>query len=289
MLFRSEESFAKGEFDEETRDTLIEYYQNGEEIYTAFVDSVNEMFSSDPVSKKYINLLEGEVDNKTMYYDEHIGPQSSMILEYELEAPYSVENSIVEIENQYHAQEAAKKGRNFRPKECAKRRICLILPMMKDVERAIEKVKRGGEYDREYCKEKAKIISGKTPEESGCDMAKLRKPIVKFRDAIRCTVLGPFYEDILNLYNKSLEENKAIKSSRKSKYLSNDTQNREEFFKNLKNYRDMKNYMKVNISEDLHNKLETRGKKRNQSNFLAEVQYKTKIQYFEGDVLTHKE
>ena len=283
------DSFAKGEINQETKDVLIQYYQNGMEIYAAFVEATNELFDAEPISKNYINLLEGDVDKKTMYHNQHIGPKTTMILDYEIDAPYTIENDIIAIENAKIQQDSILKVKSFRPKSSPKRKVSLILPMMKNVARSIEKVKVGGEYDREYKKELAKIIPGKTAEESGCDKAKLRKPIDKFRDALRCTIIAPFYEDILYLYNKSLSTDKAIKSSRKSKYLDNDVNNRESFFNNLKNYRDMKNYLKVDVNQEISGVYEKRGKSRTKTGFLAEVQYKTEKQFYEGDILTHKE
>ena len=265
-----EESFQKGEIDAETRDFLHDYYQNGTEIFAAFKESVNNLLGSQPKSKHYINLFTGRIDEKTAYFDEHVGPKTTMVYEYEVEAPWRLENQIPGASP-------------------AHINIKLIMPMMKDVRRAIEKVKIGGKYDLERRKELSKLRPGQTPEEAGLDMAKLRTPIAKFKDAIRCTVLAPRYDDIDALFKLSLQRCLAQKSSRPSKYLDNNPKNYKAFYKNSKNYRDMKNYLYVSISDEIHNRYEKRGQGRRNHNFLAEVQYKTEIQFFEGDLLTHRE
>ena len=51
----------------------------------------------------------------------------------------------------------------------------------------------------------------------------------------------------------------------------------------------MKNYLKVDVNQEISGVYEKRGKSRTKTGFLAEVQYKTEKQFYEGDILTHKE
>lgn len=252
-----DESHAKGEIDDDTRDFLCSYFANRDKVYDDFKNSINDSFGCAPKSIKYINLLNGSIDNETPYFDEHVGPDTTMVYEYEIDAPWRLENKIPNA-----------------PMERVTVRV--VMPMMKDVHRAIEKVKIGGKYDLERKKELAKLKSGQTVEEAGLDKAKLRTPLQKMKDILRCTVLAPRYDDILALYNNNIESGKATKSSRPSKYLDNDRRNAAAFFKNGKNYRDMKNYLHVISAED-------------KSLFFAEVQYKTDMQFFRADIRTHTE
>ena len=250
-------SFARGEIDEETRDFLYAYYGNSSQIYEDFKQSMNKLLGCAPKSIKYINLLDGHIDNETAYFEEHVGPSTTMAYEYEIEAPWRLENKIP----------------NAKPEKIT---ITVVMPKMKDVNRAIEKVKKGGKYDLERQKELSKLKPGQTIEEAGLDKAKLRTPLQKMKDILRCTILAPRYDDILALYNYSLDNGLATKSSRPSKYLDNDVKNAQAFFKNAKNYRDMKNYLHIDSAN---------GAQR----FFSEVQYKTNIQFFRADIKTHLE
>ncbi len=251
------ESFERGEIDEETRDFLYAYYCDSNQIYDDFKQSINDLFGVKPKSIKYINLLDGYIDNETAYFEEHVGPSTTMVYEYEIDAPWRLENQIP----------------NSQP---AKITISVIMAKMKDVSRAIEKVKIGGKYDLERCKELSKLMPGQNIEEAGLDKAKLRTPIQKMKDILRCTILAPRYDDIVALYNYSLNNNYATKSSRPSKYLDNDVKNAAAFFKNAKNYRDMKNYLHIDSITQ-------------QKRFFSEVQYKTYTQFFRADIKTHLE
>jgi len=252
-----DESYAKGEIDEETRDFLYGYFLNSRKIYDDFKKSVSDSFGRAPKSIKYINLLDGNIDNETPYFDEHVGPDTTMVYEYEIDAPWRLENKIPDA-----------------PME--RITVTVVMPMMKDVSRAIEKVKKGGKYDLERQKELSKLLPGQTPEDAGLDKAKLRTPLQKMKDILRCTVLAPRYDDILAIYTDNLDRGRATKSSRPSKYLNNDTRNASAFFKNNKNYRDMKNYLHVSSG-------------RGDRLFFAEVQYKTNVQFFKADIKTHTE
>ena len=252
-----DECHAKGEIDDETRDFLYDYFGNSSKIYNDFKNAINDSFGCSPKSIKHINLLDGSIDNETPYFDEHVGPDTTMVFEYEINAPWRLENKIPGAPMEHIT-------------------VRVVMPMMKDVRRAVEKVKIGGKYDLERKKELSKLKPGQTPEEAGLDKAKLRTPLQKMKDILRCTVLAPRYDDILALYTENLENERATKSSRPSKYLDNDRKNAAAFFKNSKNYRDMKNYLHVISSKD--------GKM-----FFAEVQYKTDIQFFRADIKTHLE
>lgn len=250
-------SFARGDIDEETRDFLYAYYGNSKQIYENFKQSINKLFGCEPKSIKYINLLDGHIDNETAYFEEHVGPTTTMAYEYEIDAPWRLENQIP----------------GAHPEKIT---ITVVMPKMKDVNRAIEKVQKGGKYDLERQKELAKLKPGQTIEEAGLDKAKLRTPLQKMKDILRCTILAPRYDDILALYNYSLNKGLATKSSRPSKYLDNDIKNAQAFFKNAKNYRDMKNYLHIDSSAA-------------NRQFFSEVQYKTNIQFFRADIKTHLE
>ena len=252
-----DKSFAKGEIDKETKDLLYTYYGDSLKLYEEFKQSIDNLFGKAPKSIKYINLLEGQIDNETPYFNEHVNPNTTMVFEYEIEAPWRVESKVPGA-----------------PVERIK--VLVVIPKMKDVKRAIQKVRIGGKYDLERQKELAKLKPGQTPEEAGLDKAKLRHSRLKLKDILRCSVLAPRYDDVLALYSQSLELKLAEKSSRPSKYLDNDVKNAQLFFKNSKNYRDMKNYLHIV----------------NQYNELAlfsEVQYKTEIQFFKADIKTHLE
>ncbi|MBE6445313.1 MAG: hypothetical protein E7019_04595 [Alphaproteobacteria bacterium] len=248
--------YDKGIIDKETYETLCDYFGNSEELYEGVKKSLNEFMGCEPKAIKYINLLDGTIDHETPYFDEHIGPDTTMILEYEIPAPWRVENKIPDGKEE-------------------KITVRIIVPMMKDVIRTIDKVKIGGKYDLERQKELAKLKPGQTIEEAGLDKPKLRKPIEKLKDVFRCTLLAPRFDDILALYTRSIAEGRVTKSSRPSKYLDNDVKRAQEFFKNSKNYRDMKNYLHIYGL----------GGKR----FFCEMQYKTEIQFFKADTLTHPE
>lgn len=250
-------SFARGDIDEETRDFLYAYYGDSKQIYENFKQSINKLFGCEPKSIKYINLLDGHIDNETAYFEEHVGPSTTMAYEYEIDAPWRLENQIP----------------GAHPEKIT---ITVVMPKMKDVNRAIEKVQKGGKYDLERQKELAKLKPGQTIEEAGLDKAKLRTPLQKMKDILRCTILAPRYDDILALYSYSLDNNLATKSSRPSKYLDNDIKNAQAFFKNAKNYRDMKNYLHIDSSTG-------------NRQFFSEVQYKTNIQFFRADIKTHLE
>ncbi|MBQ9732301.1 MAG: hypothetical protein IJV97_04360 [Alphaproteobacteria bacterium] len=250
------ESYQKGEIDKETKEFLENYFGNREELYDEFKNSLNTLFGCPPKSIKYINLLEGKVDEETPYFEEHVGPNTTMMYEYEIDAPWRLENNIPD---------------NVQEKITVK----VIIPKMKDVKRAIEKVKIGGKYDLERQKELAKLSSGKVADVSELDLPKLRTPIQKMKDILRCTVLTPRYDDLVALFDRSVESGNVTKSSRPSKYLDNDVKNAQAFFKNGKNYRDMKNYLHINLS--------------NGERFFSEVQYKTEVQFFRADIKTHLE
>lgn len=252
-----DKSFKKGEIDKETRDFLYEYYQDSSKIYDDFKTSINNLFGCPPKSIKYINLLEGQIDYDTPYFEEHVGPDTTMVYEYEIDAPWRVESQIPEM-------------------PMSKIKVLVVMPKMKDVKRAIEKVKIGGKYDLERQKELAKLKPGQSIEDAGLDKAKLRTPLQKMKDILRCSVLAPRYDDVLALYSLSLDAGYATKSSRPSKYLDNDVKNAALFFKNGKNYRDMKNYLHV---------IDNNTGKR----FFSEVQYKMAVQFFRADIKTHLE
>lgn len=253
-----DKSFAAGEIDENTKNFLYSYYKDSTEIYHKFKQSINGLFGCNPKSIKYINLLEGKIDNETPYFYEHVNPNTTMVFEYEIEAPWRVESKI--------------------PGSPVERiNILVVVPKMKDVKRAIQKVKIGGKYDLERQKELAKLKSGQTIEEAGLDKAKLRTPLQKMKDILRCSVLAPRYDDVLALYSQSLTLGLADKSSRPSKYLDNNIQNAQLFFKNSKNYRDMKNYLHIQNTDG------------EPFNFFGEVQYKMEAQFFRADIKTHLE
>ena len=256
-LKKIDNSFQKGEIDRETRDFLYDYYINSSELYDEFKHSLNKIFGCPPQSIKYINLLEGKIDEETPYFEEHVGPDTTMVYEYEIDAPWRVENQIPGIVP-------------------SKIKIQIVVPQMKDVERAIEKVKINGKYDQERQKELAKLKPGQTIEDAGLDKAKLRTPLQKMKDILRCSILAPRYDDVVGVYNLVMQKGSAVKSSRPSKYLDNDPKNAKLFFENAKNYRDMKNYLPIGID----------GGKRILP-FFCEIQYKIKIQFFRADNLTH--
>lgn len=244
-------SFAKGEIDKETCDYLIRHYIDGTAVYENFKESLNGLFGSQPKSIRYINLLTGKIDNDTPYFNEHVGPQTTMIYEYEINAPWRLENQI--------------------PGAAAEKiSIKVILPKMKSIERVLEKVRKGGKYDLERQAELKKLANGLP-----ADKAKLRTPLQKLKDVLRCTILAPRYDDITALYAYGLDTQKTSKSSRPSKYLDNDVKNAAAFFKNIKNYRDMKTYLHV--------------PDKNGDRLFGEVQYKTEIQFFMADIKTHLE
>lgn len=249
-------SFKRGEIDKETKEFLESYFGNRDELNEAFKESLNTLFGCQPKAIKYINLLEGKVDDETTYFEEHVGPDTTMVYEYEIDAPWRLENQI--------------------PDSIQERiTIRVIKPQMKSVRRAIEKVKIGGKYDLERQKELARLSSGEVSDISELDQAKLRTPIQKMKDILRCTILTPRFDDLVALFNRSVESGNVTKSSRPSKYLDNDVKNAQAFFKNAKNYRDMKNYLHVWLSD---------GRK-----FFSEVQYKTEVQFFRADNKTHLE
>lgn len=244
-------SFAKGEIDEEARHYLMQYYRDGTAVYEHFKESLNGLFGTQPKSIKYINLLTGDIDNDTPYFNEHVGPQNTMMYEYEINAPWRLENQIPGAGGE-------------------KISIKVIMPKMKSIERVLEKVRKGGKYDLERQAELKKLEAGQP-----ADQAKLRTPIQKLKDVLRCTILAPRYDDITALYNYGLEMGKTSKSSRPSKYLDNDVKNAAAFFKNIKNYRDMKTYLHV--------------PDQNGERLFGEVQYKTEVQFFMADIKTHLE
>lgn len=254
-LKKIDESFKKGEIDKETKDFLYEYYTNSSELYDEFKHALNKVFGCPPKSIKYINLLEGKIDEETPYFEEHVGPDTTMVYEYEIDAPWRVENQIPGIVP-------------------SKIKIQVVVPQMKDVERAIEKIKIGGKYDQERQKELAKLKPGQTIEEAGLDKAKLRTPLQKMKDILRCSILAPRYDDVVGVYNLLMTNGSAVKSSRPSKYLDNDPKNAELFFKNIQNYRDMKNYLPIKLANSL-------------LSFFCEVQCKLDVQFFKADNLTH--
>ena len=224
------DSYNKGEIDKETKEFLESYFGNPEELYEGFKSSLNALFGCAPKSIKYINLLEGKIDEETPYFEEHVGPDTTMVYEYEIDAPWRLENQIPD-----NIQERIT--------------VRVIVPKMKGVRRAIEKVKIGGKYDLERQKELEKLSSGKVSDVSELDQAKLRTPLQKMKDILRCTVLTPRYDDLVELFNRSVESGNVTKSSRPSKYLDNDVKNAQAFFKNGKNYRDMKNYLHVGLPD----------------------------------------
>ncbi len=244
-------SFADGQIDAETREYLIKYYTDGNKIYEEFKKSLNGLLGGQPKSIHYINLLTGKVDNETPYFDEHVSPQNTMMYEYEINAPWRLENQIP----------AAKGEKIF---------IKVVMPKMKSIERVLEKVRKGGKYDLERQEELKKQSMGKS-----VDKAKLRTPLQKLKDVLRCTILAPRYDDVLALYNYGLDTQRTIKSSRPSKYLDNDVKHAADFFKNIKNYRDMKTYLRVDDS--------------NGNRMFGEIQYKTEVQFFMADIKTHLE
>lgn len=246
-----DQSYKDGIIDEETREFLKQYYTNGHEVYEHFKESLDELFGCHPKSIKYINLMTGDIDHDTPYFDEHVAPQNTMMYEYEIEAPWRLENKILG-----HPTERVS--------------IKVIMPKMKSIQRVLEKVRIGGKYDLERKDELKKQEAGLP-----ADKAKLRTPIQKLKDVLRCTILAPRYDDITALYEYSLATEKSTKSSRPSKYLDNDVKNKAAFFNNIKNYRDMKNY--IHVDDGKGNRL------------YGEVQYKTEIQFFMADVKTHLE
>jgi len=244
-------SFRDGEIDAETRDYLVKYYTDGRAVYERFKKSLNGLFGCQPKSIRYINLLTGKVDNDTPYFDEHVGPQNTMMYEYEINAPWRLENQIPGAAGE-------------------KISIKVILPKMKSIERVLEKVKKGGKYDLERQSELEKLAAGQS-----VDKAKLRTPIQKLKDVLRCTILAPRYDDVTALYTYGLDMQKTTRSSRPSKYLDNDVRNAAAFFKNIKNYRDMKTYLHVEDGSG--------------ERLFGEVQYKTEVQFFMADIKTHLE
>ncbi|MBE6452653.1 MAG: hypothetical protein E7012_04110 [Alphaproteobacteria bacterium] len=249
-----EKSFVNGEINIETRDFLINYYQNSYELYEGLKTNLNELLGAEPKNVKYINLLEGKVDEDTPYFDEHVGPDTTMIYEYDIDAPWRVENKF-----------PGSKGEKIT--------IQIVMPMMKDVHRAIDKVKIGGKYDMERKKELEKLKYGKYLDD--LDKRKLRKPIERMKDILRCSILAPRYDDVDSIFKNTFETGKVLKSSRSSKYLDNDAANAEEFYKNSQNYRDNKNYLMINIPKS--------------GQFYVEIQYKTDVQFYNADILTHLE
>ena len=244
-------SFAQGEIDAETRDCLIKYYTDAGAVYEKFKKSLNDLFGCQPKSIRYINLLTGKIDNDTPYFDEHVSPQNTMMYEYEINAPWRLENQIPGAAGE-------------------KISIKVIMPKMKCIDRVLVKVKIGGKYDLERQAELKKLEAGQS-----ADKAKLRTPIQKLKDVLRCTILAPRYDDVTALYNYGLDMRKTTKSSRPSKYLDNDVKNAAAFFDNIKNYRDMKTYLHVDDEDG--------------NRLFGEVQYKTEIQFFMADIKTHLE
>ncbi len=246
-------SYERKEIDKETKEFLESYFGNRDKLNEAFKNSLNALFGCQPKAIKYINLLEGKIDNETSYFEEHVGPDTTMVYEYEIDAPWRLENQI--------------------PDNVQERIIIRVVkPQMKSVRRAIEKVKIGGKYDLERQKELAKLSSGKVADVSELDLPKLRTPIQKMKDILRCTVLTPRYDDLVAIFDRSVESGNVTKSSRPSKYLDNDVKNAQAFFKNGKNYRDMKNYLHVWLSDS--------------RKFFCEVQYKINVQFFKADRIT---
>ncbi len=253
-LKQIDKAFAENKIDEKTRDFLYDYFKDSWQKHDDFKKQLNVALGGAPKSIKYINFYDGKIDEETPYFDEHVRPDTTMVYEYEINAPWRPENELPDSKGE-------------------KITIRVLKPMMKDVMRTIEKVKIGGKYDLECKKELAKLKPGQTIEEAGLDKRKLRLPYERMRDILRCTILAPRYDDVQAIHDRLIENNLALNSSRPSKYLDNDVKNAEEFFKNSKNYRDNKLYLYVPTSDN--------------KTLLAEVQGKIETQYFKADILSH--
>lgn len=233
-----DKALSDGVIDKVTHDALYKSYENSWEKHQEMVEQIVRMMGGAPKAVKYKNLYNGKTDEETPYFIEHVRPDTSMVLEYEVNAPWRPENELPDSKGE-------------------KTTISFVISPLKNVERAIEKVKIGGQYDTERKKELAKLKPGQTPEEAGLSKSKLRLPHERLKDVYRLTILAPFYDDLQAFCNMMVENNWATKSSRPSKYLDNDVSNAEEFYRNSKNYRDIKLHMPFgNESAEIQGKLE---------------------------------
>lgn len=169
--------------------------------------------------------------------------------------------------------------------------IYVILPRLKNVRRAIDKIKRpvydkksgklvspGGKYFQEYQKEvkELRLKCGEDKAAFKAGFAKIKRPTERLMDVSRLTITRKYYmdtEETLELFSKDdkygVNSAESKDAFRANKSVKKNSKKDEKY--NEKNYRDKKIY--------LH--LEAKGR-----HFVVEVQVKiTKL--YEGDIDTH--
>lgn len=206
-LEQIKQAYCDGVIDKSSTDMLTKYYKNSMKAYDKMFKALHSVFG-DPIDIKGVNTETGEL---TTAYMEHVTPNTKMIFEYV-------------------------DGKNP---------VYLTLPGMKDVERAIAKVKKGSQYYKD-------AQAGKY--EKTCDGLK---------DILRCTVSVKYYSSIKKIMYSFKNSSKIILDDKdiKDKFFDNSLLDSDKLQQqNLekdkcynkfseKNYRDTKIY--ISLEDDL--------------------------------------
>lgn len=142
---RISQAYAEGIIDKDSADMLKMYYKDSMTVYDKMFKALHSVFG-DPIDIKGVNTENGEISTA---YMEHVTPSTKMIFEYV-------------------------DGKNP---------VYLTLPGMKDVDRAIEKVKIGGKYYRD------------------AQDGKYERPCDGLKDILRCTISVKYYSSIKKIMN----------------------------------------------------------------------------------------
>lgn len=192
---------------------LRPYYQDTMTLYGKFYDILISALGH-PQGCHRNDLEDGEKDN-TDYSQTYITPNNSMILTYD----NLISDSDIE--------------------DC---KVYLSLPGIKNVIRAVEKIKKGGKYDQAYQQELKKLEQQYSvdSQEYQTKKSQLIPPYKRLKDILRATISVPIYDSIDKIIKKITSEGNFQIAEAKDKFNSNLSAQDNSFYENKKNYRDKK-------------------------------------------------
>lgn len=226
---------------QEDVDYLMPYFKDSMTLYGKFFDILVGALGR-PQGCYRNDLEAGEEDNKN-YSQTYITPSNSMLLTYSnlIEDPDLEENDVF-----------------------------LSLPGMKNIVRAVEKIKKGGKYDQAYQQdlEDLENLYPQKGEEYQKQKAKIQKPYQRLKDILRATISVPTYEMIDKVIDKIVSQGNFKVVETRDKFNANKSAQDDNFYNNKKNYRDKKICFEKN-------------------GYVFEIQFK--VQHLEkADKLSHK-
>lgn len=204
---------ASGLISEAGAEHLLTYFEDsmavGGRFYYALLDVLGQ-----PQTRKRNDLAPGEIDDRN-YSDTYVTPNNSMVLGYSLAAG---------------------------DPDLSDNQMYLTWPGMKNVRRAVQKIQKGGKYERQYQKEAAALVAKypKGTEGYQKELAKLTPPHLRLMDVLRGTISVPTYEEIDKIINKIIASGKFEIAVTKDKFCANRSAVEKDLYDNKKNYRDKK-------------------------------------------------